>query len=519
MKKSALIATIVFCLCATPFIASSAADDIFNCNTNGQATTGAGSTKPLGGPYVPVADYAVELNTGLLVYKECVLRELVTAKRKAALAALDVEILKQFNGYPSREIGKEDVFLSDRTFNRYLKNDSLNNFSDEIEGKVKNAVGQAYDYARDPRKSFQCKYTGDLNKIYEGDPDGNFWDAFDAVTDNPACSVYSASMLAYNAIEQQSAYELYKQHERLDWGQGTFDVFHYDENGFRITDTQGAIVLANGIMSVQSGYEQAKNADDLGEMTDGLYTGVSNQVLTGGTGTGSGGLSAITQALSGALSYMQQVAQNAGGTLVQQTGNFTLDLLNQALAAENAYRKIVTDEIALFTATIGTLREMEIACYTDIANAVCEAGSINATSCTAASGGGTLTFIRETKFSQKAIQDNISTIAASMDPKLRTVDTNILVINGIKTALLATPTSAQQTIAQAGLNAIVRSNATTEASNYQNYQTLMAAVLSNTEKKWKDDPNEVTEWCDTTNEAMKTKWKECWSGGSCPAAL
>lgn len=536
MRRSTLIFVILFCIGATPVVAFSAtADDVFNCNTNGQATTGAGSTKPLGGPYVPVADYAVELNSGLLVYKECVLRELVDAKRKAALAAIDEDTIRRFNGYPSREMGKEDVFLNDRTINRYLKNDSLSGFSDAIEGKVKNAIGQAYDYARDPRKSFVCKYTGDLEKVYSGTPDGNYWDAFDAVTDNPACSVFSASILGYNALEEQSAYELYKQHQRLNWGQGTYDVYHYDDNGFRITDTQGAIVLANGVQSIQSGYVQAQQADDLGEMTEGLYAGVSNEVLhsgTPGTGTGGntgpgtgggiGGLSAISQALTGALSYMQQVAQNAGGTLVQQTGNFTLDLIARALAAEQAYKSVVQTMVTLFTTTSGQLRTMEATCYTDIANAVCTAGSITATGCTASTGGATLTFVKPTIYSQKAINDNVRQAALSTGPKLSSADTNILAITAIRTALLANPTAAQQTIAQAGLNALILHTDTgPETTNLQSYTTLMAAVLTNTEKKWKEDPNAQIGWCNVSAQPVKDEWIACWSGTdtACPPAL
>jgi hypothetical protein len=529
MKKSILLAVIAFCVGATPIVALAGPDDIYNCNTSGQATTGAGSTRPLGGPYVPVADYAVELNTGLLVYKECVLREIVTAKRKAALAALDTEVLKQFNSYPSREMGKEDVFLNDRTVNRYLRNDSLSNFNDTIEGKVKNWIGQAYNYARDPRLGFECKYTGDLNQVYSGTPSGNYWDAFDAVTDNPACSVFSASVLAYNAIEQQSAYELYKQHERLNWGQGITDVFHYDEDGFHVTDTPGAIVLANGIQSVQSGYVQAREADDIGEMTEGLYAGISNQVLTGGTlGSGSGGtagstggLSAITQAISGALSYMEQVKQSAGGSLVTQTGNFTLDLLRNAIAQETAYKKVITDTIALFTVNSTALRTQEAQCYTDIANAVCQAGTINDTSCTA-TAGGTLTFIKETKFSQKVIEDNFRASALATTQKLGPADTNITAITLIRDALIANPTAAQQTIAQAALNAITLHNASNESTTYESFRQMLPRIVENAVKKWKEDPDPVKGWCnlsETAAPAVKEEWTACWSGAACPQAL
>src|SRR6185369_9812443 len=49
------------------------------CDRTGAAglSSSVGNFGPQGGPYVPVVDYTVELNTATLVYKECVLREIV----------------------------------------------------------------------------------------------------------------------------------------------------------------------------------------------------------------------------------------------------------------------------------------------------------------------------------------------------------------------------------------------------------------------------------------------------------
>ena len=59
---------------------------IFSCNQNGAYAMSVGALGATGGVFVPVADASVELNTGTLVYKECVLREVVDAQRMAATA-------------------------------------------------------------------------------------------------------------------------------------------------------------------------------------------------------------------------------------------------------------------------------------------------------------------------------------------------------------------------------------------------------------------------------------------------
>ena len=60
---------------------------IFDCNLNGAYAMSVGSMAATGGVYVPVADATVELNTGILVYKECILREIIVRQREAATDA------------------------------------------------------------------------------------------------------------------------------------------------------------------------------------------------------------------------------------------------------------------------------------------------------------------------------------------------------------------------------------------------------------------------------------------------
>ncbi|HEY4488462.1 MAG TPA: hypothetical protein VJB97_03010, partial [Candidatus Paceibacterota bacterium] len=49
-------------------------DGVFGCSLNGSYSMSVGTMSAMGGAYVPVNDASVTLNTGYLVYKECILR-------------------------------------------------------------------------------------------------------------------------------------------------------------------------------------------------------------------------------------------------------------------------------------------------------------------------------------------------------------------------------------------------------------------------------------------------------------
>src|SRR3989344_6167720 len=59
---------------------------IFDCNLNGAYAMSVGAMAATSGVYVPVADATVQLNTGIIVYKECVLREVINREKEAATA-------------------------------------------------------------------------------------------------------------------------------------------------------------------------------------------------------------------------------------------------------------------------------------------------------------------------------------------------------------------------------------------------------------------------------------------------
>src|ERR1043166_3473960 len=77
-RRAALISLILMLLLPSVAMAQFSRQGIFGCSRTAAALNGSvGAFSATGGSYVPVADFTVELNTGTLVYLECVLRGIV----------------------------------------------------------------------------------------------------------------------------------------------------------------------------------------------------------------------------------------------------------------------------------------------------------------------------------------------------------------------------------------------------------------------------------------------------------
>ena len=124
---------------------------IFDCNIYGGAPQNIGSQTAQGSIYVPVADYTVEQNTGILVYKECILREIIDRQREAAMTAFLKKMYRGVqegrNGSPLyvQNQGKELlVNVSDPTFLQVLQDGTFDNLNPSIRDTVIRAVAPNY---------------------------------------------------------------------------------------------------------------------------------------------------------------------------------------------------------------------------------------------------------------------------------------------------------------------------------------------------------------------------------------
>ena len=171
-------ATLAQTVANNPAASSSAAqfrsDGIFGCNQTGAAASSVG-TISASGTYVPVADAAVILNTGYLVYLACSLRPLVSALSQNATAGLVKKIIVSFNsgndGGPqfSQNIDNETTDVANKRFVKIIQGGVLNTINPAIKGVVQTAVVRAYSASvQQPNAVLRCPYAGDLQALLKG---------------------------------------------------------------------------------------------------------------------------------------------------------------------------------------------------------------------------------------------------------------------------------------------------------------------------------------------------------------
>src|SRR3989338_6278561 len=123
-------------------------EGIFGCNQIAGVNMSVGTMAAIGGIYVPVNDAAVTVNTGTLVYLECILRPLVDRLREsetsATLKKMTSGIPTQRNGGPQYSVNRaqEDTSVAAQEAYRVLTDGTLNAVSPAYFTKVRTALAR-----------------------------------------------------------------------------------------------------------------------------------------------------------------------------------------------------------------------------------------------------------------------------------------------------------------------------------------------------------------------------------------
>ncbi len=349
---------------------------ITTCERTGAAglSSSVGSFSPIGGPYVPVVDYAVELNSATLVYKECVLRQLVDQQRKAAVALITKDTLQKFmtqrNGRPMFPgyLQGEVVEREDAAMARTLRSPSLATINPAYKNLILGAI--ALDYRVDTRaynNTVTCPYQGNLDTIHKA-RDFTFDGLWIGVGD-PRCRpldvYYPASDIAHNDValdQQEMGY-------RLNTSNGLYGLEAIDANGNRITLTPGIFTRDVASQALTSGFRMLESADDVGEVVDALFAAMGDQALTSAPGGGTSGLSGLGGGLSGMMNgsnnYFNQVLQSQLGGLGGTITTGILATLQNLLANEQLYNQVVIAVGQLIQKATDDLKKYEAKCFSD----------------------------------------------------------------------------------------------------------------------------------------------------------
>ena len=442
---------------------------ITTCDRTGAAGLSAsvGSYSPIGGPYVPVVDSAVELNTATLVYQGCVLRELVDQQRKAATALVVKDVgqkfLTQRNGGPMfpRYLQGDMLDRGQASLARALKSQTLATINPAFKGLVQGAI--ALNYRVDTggqANEVACPYQGNIDTVLKAQ-DFTF-DGLSAEGDS-RCRPLSDYEIASNLAHDQIASDRDEMFYRLGTSNGIYGVEEVDANGNRITDTPGIFVQENVTQALQSGFYQLQNANDVGQIVDALFASMGDQVITsapGGTSGLSGPNGGLTGMMSGANNFFNQVLQNQLGGLGGTITNGILATLQNLLSNEQLYNQIVVAVGQLVQKSATDLQGYEAKCFSD------------------------------TTHSQQAINTNFAPIVVDIAPKIASSTATVAGLQALIAQVSGAnpPSNAQitTTLTALGLHSTQQTQA--EQTRLQTLQIDLPQFVQNTVSSWQSQP-------------------------------
>ena len=419
---------------------STVGSGIFSCSAPG--ATSIASTVAIGGTYVPVFDSAVALNTGVLTYKECFLREVVNKQKQAATLAMinkNYELISTGrDGNPAWVVkyGSELNKVREKAFVEAFQSELLSKLNPAFQNPVKTALVRNYQMTTQaPQNSLACPYQGDLKAVLSGQTT-DVWGGLSAMI-NPACSPYSAYVLSQSHLDSNVAAAENEWLNRLNWNNGIYD----SRDAYGNVVVPGIFLNAIGTQSITSGFRQLENVDDIGEMIEPLFAGIGTTFLSS------------PSSVESIQKYLDQAVEQQSSSLLSSYVSTALTNLYKILNDEQQYNEILAQEADILTDSINKLRGSEKACWELVVQNVCASGA-SSTSCTGTSGGA-LTIATSTQFSDVAIaKAGIGTAADALTKAVDISNQNIITINSLIVGVQSTDATTRNT-ALANLDTII----------------------------------------------------------------
>ncbi len=529
---------------------------IFDCNQNGAYAMSVGSLGAIGGVYVPVADAAVELNTGVLVYKECILREVINREREAAMSAFLKKgytgVMTGRDGNPQFVVnqGQEELtYVADPQFLSLLESGAFDSLDPTLKSSVIRTLAQRYQAkTRAPENALKCPYEGDLASVRNGTPDKSIWDALTAL-ENPACTFRGAYLLSEDYVGRKIAQALEYQRNQWSWGNGYYAGTDGASDPLARKTRTPSITIQQSFQTLfDSPVRQLESANDIGQMISALYGGVTTQVLSD-----SQGLTGLARSSGGQTSYLDQIAKESAQGVRNAAVNTGLSILNEARQVEANYLETVNKIAATLTKAINDLRGAERQCWntiiqktcatpvaadntcisftsncTDDGNggASCTVGNFIQTaqlaSCTITQNPTTITcpvgsklkVATSTAYSQAIIDPQITPLATETLNDIKTSQTALRLITNLVTSITNTASLNAQRLALQQLDSLVVDRAlhlkpdlTNKVEQKTKVDAAMATLVEDTVKSWADSPGA---WCNTNDKSVIASWTEKW---------
>jgi len=488
---------------------------VFDCNEAGFKLS-AGTRAAIGGVYVPVNDAAVTLNTGILVYKECVLDTVTRNVAEGASAETVTSFLHNiatgFNGNPRfvTNIGQNNARISDRVF---AENVSGTDNSSPFARDVDVALTRTYfQQTRAPETAYS--YT--LNQSR-----GQF-DSLFSYALNPANNPLGAFIIKQDSINSRIAQEIRYEEQRLDRSRGLRDLTECEQvptadGGFREmcdTVTPGFLLADLLTYFTQSGFRQLENATEVGQVVSSVFSSLGNRAL----GDVQGLLGLARSQGSGSPSFLNQVRQDANARVRASALNAAISVLEPSLDTERRYRSARQAAVDYLETARGQLRAAESQCWQLVTDAVDKlakkdtcAEKATTTNCTSSPVG--YTAATSTQFSDSAIASLIAPLSSVVTNQLEAARRALEKLEALVEGVEDTQSVDAQREAIQTLDRMVAQREIHDPFDLKRAEDQLEDIRNTVGSEIEDTIEEWTTgsgWCNVENDDVVEGWLEGW---------
>lgn len=352
-------------------------DGVFSCHAGAYGLDVA-TLSAIGGVYVPVNDAAVTLNTGYLVYKECVLDGATKKIAEAAASQIVRAVLRWFNTADNgnsqfiRDQRAQALEPVDKEFAEFLKQYNFQNMCSPYRAEVRrNAAASYMKRTRDPNSNYSCTVeNADVDKMRamaeKGDFTAGSFKIFFEMVMNPQNQMFFAQEYYEQKARQLEHLRLLEHTEEALWGRGSLSV-KKDVSSPTATGenrvhqeiiTPGFLISDLVTQAAQSGFRQLENADEIDQIVGALFSGITSQILTSVSG-----LKGLTESQLGKPPYLDQLVTESNAGVRDAAAGAGIQVITSALAVEQAYNKSKKDSKALLESAAAQLRRAEERCW------------------------------------------------------------------------------------------------------------------------------------------------------------
>jgi len=507
-------------------------DGIFGCQGQGARVANIGTLTAIGGVYVPVNDAAVTLNTGFLVYKECILDGVARKIAESGTAELGRQALLSFN--QGRGGNAQYVKNFETDLEPFRDTIVVNAVTAAQSGRMcnafKNRVATAYarNYylaTRNGAAAGACTFPGsdtDRQAMVGGSTVVN-WQSFNTLA-RPENNELGSYYIFKEQNEAQLASFDANTREMLAWSNGVFPLYDSTQDPLAMNVLTPGYIIAQSIGQITgSGYRQLETANEIDQVVSNLFGGLTTQLVSD-----TRGLAGLSQALNGQPSYLDRMVAQTSASVRTQAANAALAIIGAARQIEAAFRQAKEGIATSLSNAITQLRTAENQCwaliipavqtYAQTANCTTQPGiGIGAQPLTVCGPPAQLTIATSTQFSQQIIDTQIAPLATSTIQEIRASDASLALLNQLVASVSNSASQSNQQQALLRLDTMVANrqihtaaDANNAATQRDNVVTAVSKLVDDTLKLWGDSTDPNVGWCNVNNPAVIQRWFNAW---------